>query len=244
MKDKDIMTFLQSKVKVAFFSVKGTRVISKKISIKGLYEVSGEDGKLDQAGYNLFSLEYLRKEVDKLYNEGKFDFSEKQKRKNRIDSYELKIVELNEKIIDINNLKKHIDKNIKICKVSKGILVYTEDLKYIDNFKKKVSEINQWVKENHFDEVEDALKENLKLKALCEAKRHSIKRDKADKVLSKAIKDLDNIVGLSVERYPSLDISDEVILDDKSYNEIMKSNLRDDLKSLITEYRKSINDYK
>lgn len=83
----------------------------------------------------------------------------------------------------------------------------------------------------------DALKQNIIIKSKYEEDRHNINRDRADKIFEKSLKKIKTITDIKINISGALDISEEVILDKKSYDKIMKSNLKNDLKSLIAEYR-------
>ena len=234
---KEIKEILNRELKIAFYEFAGIRIFNKKASICDVYSESMEAGKLNGALHNLFDFDYLIKDINKRCKSKNITIKKREDELRTIEEYKVELEKLNTIVEKMKTLNIQANDNIVICSISSGKLVYTNSLRDLNDYKESIEKLRDSLDKKTFRKILDALKLNIILKSKYEEYRHNINRDRAEKILRESLKKIKSIVEVKINISGALDISEEVILDKKSYNKIMKSNLKNDLKSLIEEYR-------
>lgn len=230
---REIKEILNEELKIAFYGFTGIRIFNKRVSIYDIYTESMESGKLDGAVHKLFDFEYLIRDINEKY----VSIKKRNEELRKIEEYKKHLANLNSIVEYMKTLNIKVSDDIMICGISSGKLIYKNRLKELIGYKKSIEDLRQSIDEVIFVEILKALKSNVIIKSRYEEDRHNINIDKSDKILKESLKKIRTITDIKININSIVDISEEVILDKKIYNKIMKSNLRNDLKELIKEYR-------
>ncbi|MBU3109475.1 hypothetical protein [Clostridium gasigenes] len=234
---KEIKEILNKELKIAFYVFTGIRIFNKKASICDVYSESMETGKLNGALHNLFDFDYLITDINKRYKNKNITIRKRDEELSIIEEYKIELQKLNTIVEYMKTLNIKVNDDIMICSISSGKLVYTNRLKELNDYKELIEKLRGSLDKDTFTKILDALKQNIILKSKHEEDRHNINRDRGDEILRKSLKKIKTIIDVKINISAALDVSEEVILNKKYYNKIMKSNLSDNLKELIEEYR-------
>lgn len=221
---KNLKYEINSILKIINYSFIGIRIFFKFVSIKEIYKLSNELGKLDKASYEIFNSE---------------DNIKKSVTKEEFKKYKREMDKLRKIIKNMEDMQHICKEEVSKCKLSKGDIVYARDINRIEKFKEALEEVKKFLDGKVLNDYLDVLKEDLKKKAKYEGKRHKINSDKVDEILTDILKRMKNIINLEIKINLISDISDEIICDDKLFNKLIsdKSKIETNDKAKLIRYK-------